>query len=379
MFRPIAAPLALRHERVLEHLERERLDAAVVHDASNLRWLTGFRGSTGLAIVRPHGVTLVVDGRYGDQARADVAGLADHGVGVEVVEIRTGVERLDRLALATLGTRRVGFEAERLSVAEHQRWSERIPGDLVPVNGIFEQARRIKDEGEISAIAEACRLADLALAEVVPLLVQRVTECDLRDELEHRMRRLGAQGPSYPTIVASGPVHASRPHHQPTRQIIDEGHTLVIDVGALVDGYHSDMTRTFIVGAPTPLQTEVYEVVAAAQRAGLAAVGCGVPVAELDAACRRVVEASGFGPWFAHGASHGVGLDIHEQPFSTPSTRHGDGTFLCGDVITVEPGVYRGDLGGVRIEDLVVLTADGPRVLTTSPKDTPCLPSPPTI
>jgi Xaa-Pro aminopeptidase len=242
---------------------------------------------------------------------------------------------------------------------------------------MFDQARRAKDHTELAAISRACGIADAALAEVIAMLSQRVTEADVRDELEYRMRRLGADGPSYPTIVASGPVNAARPHHQPTATVLEEGHTVVIDVGALVDGYHSDMTRTFIIGEPTPLQSEVYALVAAAQQAALRIIGPGVPVAELDAACRQVIEAAGFGPWFSHGASHGVGLDIHEQPFSTPSTSTLCDSFIVGDVVTVEPGVYRDDLGGVRIEDLVVLTLDGPHVLTTSPKDNPCLPSPP--
>ena len=363
---------------MLEGFERHDLDAVAVHDPSTLHWLTGFRGSTGLAVMRRDGIVLVVDGRYGDQARDEVARLGDAGVGIEVVEIRTAAERLERLGQATAGARAVGFEAERLTVAEHTRWSSRVQGSMVPVADLFAQARRVKDGAEVAAIERACRLADAALAEVVPLMSQRVTEAQLRDELEYRMRRLGAEGPSYPTIVASGPLHAARPHHQPTSLVIDEGHTVVIDVGALVDGYHSDMTRTFLVGEATPLQREVYEVVATAQRAGVQLLAPGVPVPELDAACRRVIDAAGFGPWFSHGASHGVGLDIHEQPFSTPSTRTSDDVFLCGDVVTVEPGVYRGDFGGVRIEDLVVLTAHGARVLTTSPKDTPCLPSPPT-
>lgn len=371
--------LRVRHERVLDALAHRNLDAVVVHDPANLRWSTGFRGSTGVAVIRASGAVLIVDGRYVDQARADVEALADVGLGVDIVEIRTGAQRLERLGAVCGDAVRIGFESERVTVADHRRWMSCIAAELVPTDAMFDQARRIKDDLELAAIAQACHIADAALAEVITLLSQRVTEADLRDELEYRMRRLGADGPSYPTIVASGPVNAARPHHEPTANVIDEGQTVVIDVGALVDGYHSDMTRTFIVGEPSPLQSEVYAVVAAAQQAALDVIGPGVAVAELDAACRRVIDAAGFGPWFSHGASHGVGLEIHEQPFSTPSTVASGDRFLAGDVVTVEPGVYRGDLGGVRIEDLVVLTPDGPHVLTTSPKDTPCLPSPPTI
>lgn len=371
--------LSARHERLIEGLGRRSLDALVVNDASNLRWCAGFRGSTGLLVLRPGGGVLIVDGRYVDQAHSDLDHLDDAGVGVEVVEIRTGAQRLEVLASAVSGAQRVGFLPDHLSVAEHQRWQGSLTGALVPAEGLVDQARRIKDDSEILAITTACGIADRALEQVAPLLAERPTEADVRDELEYRMRRLGADGPSYATIVAAGPVHAARPHHQPTASIVEEGHTVVIDVGALVDGYHSDMTRTFVVGEPTSLQAEVYALVYEAQRAALEAIAPGVPVRELDAACRRVIDEGGYGPWFTHGASHGVGLDIHEQPFSTPSTAASDDVFLAGDVVTVEPGVYRGDLGGVRIEDLVVLTPGGPRVLTASPKDTPCLPSPPTI
>jgi Xaa-Pro aminopeptidase len=371
--------LGPRHERVLEGLVQRQLDAVVVHDAANLRWSTGFRGSTAMAVLSHGRWVLIVDGRYADGARSDVDGLADAGLGIEVVEIRTGAQRLEAMTAACGSAKRVGFITEVVTVAEHQRWRQHLRGELVPVEGLFEQARRMKDDSELAAIAEACRIADAALAQVTPLLAHRVTEVDVRDELEYRMRRLGAEAPSYPTIVATGPVHGARPHHQPTSVAIEEGHTVVIDVGALVDGYHSDMTRTFVVGEPTPLQAEWYGVVAAAQRAALEVIAPGVGVGELDRACRRVIDDAGLGAWFTHGSSHGVGLDIHEQPFSTPSTAASGDVFLAGDVVTVEPGVYRGDLGGVRIEDLVVLVPGGHRQLTASPKDTPCLPSPPTI
>jgi Xaa-Pro aminopeptidase len=201
------------------------------------------------------------------------------------------------------------------------------------------------------------------------------TELDVRNELETRMRELGAAGPSYETIVATGPRNAPLPHHRPTATALEEGHTVIIDVGALVDGYHSDMTRSFVIGEPTPLQREVYDVVLAAQVAGVAAVRPGLPVRELDAVCRGVIAAAGFGPWFSHGTGHGVGLLIHEDPFVNSA---GDAVLQVGDVVTVEPGVYRDDFGGVRVEDLVEVTSDGCRVLTRSPKDSPCLPSPPT-
>ena len=210
---------------------------------------------------------------------------------------------------------------------------------------------------------------------MAPLLHDRPTEADVRDELEQRMRRLGADGPSYATIVASGPTFAARPHHETGRRTIVDGDLVIIDVGALVDGYHSDMTRTFVVGEPTAQQAEIYDLVRQAQAAGLNASRPGVAAADVDEACRAVFRDAGFADWFIHNTGHGVGLDIHEDPFSSPVS---EATLLEGDVVTVEPGLYRDGFGGVRIEDLVSVTATGCVLLTHVPKDAPCLPSPPT-
>ncbi|MET0578895.1 MAG: M24 family metallopeptidase, partial [Ilumatobacteraceae bacterium] len=233
--------------------------------------------------------------------------------------------------------------------------------------------RRVKDDGELARMARAADIADAALTAVAPMLADRPSEADVRDELEHRMRRLGADGPSYDTIVASGPQNAARPHHETGRRTIVEGDTVIVDVGALVDGYHSDMTRTFVVGDATSEQQHIYDLVLAAQLAGLDVVAPGAVGKEIDAACRDLFAAAGYGDWYIHGTGHGVGLDIHEDPFSsTVSTDE----LVVGDVVTVEPGLYRGGFGGVRIEDLVVVTAAGGRRLTHLSKDTPCLPSP---
>jgi len=207
------------------------------------------------------------------------------------------------------------------------------------------------------------------------MLDHRPTEADVRTELEYRMRRNGADGPSYDTIVASGPQNAARPHHNTGDRTIGEGDTVIIDVGALVDGYHSDMTRTFVVGAADARQNEIYDVVRDAQAAGLSAVRSGVAAADVDAACRAVFRHAGLEDWFIHGTGHGVGLDIHEDPFSSPVST---AELLVGDVVTVEPGLYRDGFGGVRIEDLVAVTATGCELLTHLSKDAPCLPSLPT-
>lgn len=354
---------------------RARLDGAtlIVSTPSNIRWLTSFGGSLGWVVVGPRHCALVTDGRYHERAVADVtaAGLADV---VEVLTARTRPELRELVvAQAERGGGVVHAEAGDLT---HAAWLDLARDlELTPDPGTIAALRRVKDAGELARIERAAEIADAALVAVAPMLAEAPTEADVRDELEYRMRRLGADGPSYDTIVASGPENAARPHHETGRRTIVEGDTVIIDVGALVDGYHSDMTRTFVIGEPSAEQQAIYDLVLEAQLAGLAAIRPGASAREVDAACRSLFAERGYADWYLHGTGHGVGLDIHEDPFaSTVSTAE----LLVGDVVTVEPGLYRGGFGGVRIEDLVAVTGDGGRRLTNLSKDTPCLPSPPT-
>jgi Xaa-Pro aminopeptidase len=362
--------LAHRTTRVRERLQDA--DALLISDLTNIRWLTGFTGSNGWVVLGPETLTLVTDGRYGDQAAQQMAAA---GVQGDVLVGTSGAATLQHVAdsCASFGT--VGFEAAHVSYLQHQHYRDAVAATLVPLAGLVEAERRVKDAAEIDAMARACAIADAALAEVAPMLGDGLTEAQVRNRLELRMRELGASGPSYDTIVATGPRNAALPHHRPADTRLDDGHTVIIDVGALVDGYHSDMTRSYVVGEPTALQRELYELVLAAQVAGVAAVRPGATAQELDGVCRGIITDAGYGDWFTHGTGHGVGLLIHEDPFLS---RVGEATLQVGDVVTVEPGVYREGFGGVRVEDLVVVTSDGCRVLTTSPKDSPCPPSPPT-
>ena len=202
-----------------------------------------------------------------------------------------------------------------------------------------------------------------------------ITERDVRDELEYRMRRYGADGPSYETIVATG-ANAARPHHRPTDQLLSEGDSVVIDVGGLVDGYHSDMTRTYLLGDVDPLLQTMLDVVTEAQSRGVAAVRAGELPSKIDHICRTFIAEAGFGPEFVHGTGHGVGLNIHESPWLRAQSNE---PLRDGEVVTVEPGVYRVGLGGVRIEDLLLVRAAGSSTLTHTPKDSLCLQSRQTI
>ncbi|MEM9515069.1 MAG: Xaa-Pro peptidase family protein [Actinomycetota bacterium] len=337
-------------------------DTVLLLDLVDVRWLTGFTGSNGWAVLRADDLVLGTDGRYRDRAAAETA-----ASGATVVAETDRAKLHQRLVDALRPATRVALDP---GTTDHARWAAlQTDVSLVPTDSLIRRQRQVKDAAEVERIAAAAQAADAALAEVEPLLRATidapVTEADVRDELEYRMRRHGADDRSYDTIVASGPDHAARPHHEVSRRRIVDGDTVVIDVGALVDGYHSDMTRSYVIGEPTSHQREVYELVDTAQRAGLDAVHPGVSARSVDAACRDLFTDAGYGDWYLHGTGHGVGLEIHENPY--PS-RVSDEILVEGNVVTVEPGLYRGGFGGIRIEDLVHVTAVGPRVFTHHPK-----------
>ena len=294
------------------------------------------------------------------------------------------------LARLVGGAHRLGLEAEHISWGRQRQFARTWAGgvELVATEGLVEGLRQRKDAGELARIATAARIADQALESVRGLLDTKSTgtkstgtgssgsgstgsgstEAGLALALDTEMRRLGASAPAFETIVAAGP-NGAEPHHHPSSRPIERGDLVVVDFGARFDGYCSDMTRCLWAGdgpgrAPARLAT-VLSVVLAAQEAGVGAVGDGVPAADVDRACRRVVEEAGMGEYFVHSTGHGVGLDIHEAPWA----RAASGDILCsGQVVTVEPGVYIPGLGGARIEDTVVVTGSGCEVLTLTPK-----------
>jgi Xaa-Pro aminopeptidase len=337
-------------------------DALLVTDLTDIRWLTGFTGSNGWLVVRGHDVMLGTDGRYGERALAETA-----GTGVEVIAESNRARLDEHLRATVVNCTSVGLDAATTS---HAEWI-RLSGDvaLVAAGSEVKALRRVKDDAEIARIEAACSAADAALIEVEPLLFGStdtpVTEADIRDELEYRMRRHGADDRSYDTIVAAGPDHAARPHHEPSRRTIIDGDTVIIDVGALVDGYHSDMTRSYVIGEPSQQQRDLYELVSRSQRAGIEAVAGGVAARTVDSACRDLFAEAGYGDWYLHGTGHGVGLEIHERPFHSQAS---DETIGVGNVVTVEPGLYRVGFGGFRIEDLLVVTEHGSRRLTHAPE-----------
>jgi Xaa-Pro aminopeptidase len=340
-------------------------DALLVTSLTNIRYLTGFTGSAGLLVIFPDEAVLVTDGRYETQS---VEEMADAGVTVraEIGQAARQQEVVTAL-VAGSGIGRLGLEAVHVSWARQRSFAgEWFPDvSLVPTVGLVEELRRIKDPGEVARVGRAAAIADTALASVRPLLADRPTEIAFGQALDFEIRRLGAGGNSFETIVASGP-NAAKPHHRPSPRPIEHHELIVLDFGAMVDGYCSDMTRTVSVGEPPEEMQRVVEVVEASQAAGVAAVKAGVSCADVDRACREVIAAAGWGERFVHGTGHGVGLDIHEAPAVAATSSD---TLATGHVVTVEPGVYLAGVGGARIEDTVVVTDDGCWPVTTTPKD----------
>ncbi|HXW81387.1 MAG TPA: aminopeptidase P family protein [Acidimicrobiales bacterium] len=358
--------LPRRVARLRDKLGEAGCEALLVSDLVNVRYLTGFSGSAGLLLVKEDEAVLVTDGRYKDQAQKE---LAKFGAEARCVALKAQ-QQLELLAELSQGLLRLGLEAEHLSWAKERRWAEGWAKDLelVATSGLVEGLRERKDAGEIARIAAAAAIADAALAAVRPMLEEHPTEAEVATVLDAEMRRLGAEGPAFDTIVAAGPSGAE-PHHRPSERRINSNDLVVLDFGAKVDGYHSDMTRSIAVapGDVDPHLQKIASVVLTSQEAGLCAVRDGVPASEIDRACREVIEAAGMGELFVHGTGHGVGLEIHESPaLAGPS----DDILASGQVVTVEPGVYVPGLGGSRTEDTVLVTEAGCEVLTMTPKQT---------
>ncbi len=356
--------VAGRLPRLRARLGEAACDALLVTNLANIAYLTGFTGSAGLLLVLADRLVLATDGRYEHQSAEQ---LAAAGVEAEFVIGQTPAQQ-EVLSAAASGVGRLGLEAASVTWARQRAFAADwfAGAELVPTSGVVEELRRVKDAGEIDRMRAAAAVADAALAEVAPTIVDGMTENEVARALDFAIRRGGASGNSFETIVASGP-NGAKPHARPSDRPIRAGELVVLDFGAVVDGYCSDMTRTLCVGPPASATlVRMVEVVAASQAAGVAAVRAGAGGSEVDQVCRDIIAQAGWADAFSHSTGHGVGLDIHEAP--TLSRTSGD-TLAAGHVVTVEPGVYLPEHGGVRIEDTVVVTEDGCEPLTLSPKE----------
>ena len=352
-----------RADRLAAAVAERGLDALLVTDLVNLRYLTGFTGTNGLAVVgagEDGARVFVTDFRYVERAAEEVQGFEQR---------RGGRDLFDSVAEALPAERplRLGFDDAHLPVRRHAELGAALGEtvELVAAGGMVEDLRRVKDAGELDRIRAAAALADEAFSAMLERGLTGRTERAVALDLEDEMRHRGAEAPSFPSIIAAGP-HGALPHAEPRDVEIEGGSLVVIDWGAIVDGYCSDCTRTVATGELDGEAVDVYRLVQRAQQAGLDAVRAGPSGREVDAAARTLIEEAGHGEEFGHGLGHGVGLEVHEAPRLAKSD---ESALQAANVVTVEPGVYLPGRFGVRIEDLVVVTEDGAEVLSSVGKD----------
>lgn len=348
-----------RISRVTARLEELGVDGLLITDLNNVAYLTGFTGTNAQVLVTETGAIFFSDPRYGARARALV-----RDAEISLYEARLTDVLRERLARE--GINRLGFEATNVTVSQRNDFAQRLePAELVTTSGVVEELRRSKEPGEVALMKEAARITAEAFAWVLDRIVPGATEREIALAIEVHMREAGAEAVSFEPIVGSGPLSAHI-HHTPSERNFAKGDLVLLDYGCRFDGYCSDMTRTVVLGGASDEQRAIYDVVLAAQAAGMDAVKAGAQGADVDAAARRVIDDAGHGDAFEHGLGHGVGLEIHESP---RLARTSEDTLMAGDVVTVEPGIYLQGFGGIRIEDFVVVTVDGCEVLGGAPKE----------
>ncbi|EMF0171201.1 M24 family metallopeptidase [Enterococcus hirae] len=350
--------MMLRVEKLRKKMQEENLDSFLITSPYNLRYLTNFTGTTGLAVITLEKAFFITDFRYTEQAAAQAQGFEIiKNVGPIFEEVADLVQKE--------GLRELGFEETTVSFLEYSVLEEIIDAQLIPISGMIEELREIKDEEEIAIIEKACSIADLAYDHILKMIQPGMTEIEVANQLDFYMRSLGASGVSFETIVASG-LRSAMPHGVASKKIIEQGDLITIDFGCYYEGYVSDMTRTFAIGDPGEQLKEIYQIVLEAQLAVLEVAKPGVTGKQLDAVARNYITKHGYGEAFGHSTGHGIGLEIHEGP--NVSVR-AEKQFVPGNIITDEPGIYLPGIGGVRIEDDLLITSDGNRVLTHSPKE----------
>ena len=337
----------------------KRIDAALVSNSSNIRYLSGFSGSEGDLIVTADNAYLLCDARYTIQAALECPNC-------RVIDTAEGIYNIVNRIISESRISVLGIEDRSISLAAFNAMSKSIMGaSLTPVGDLYSSARIIKDEKEITSLKRAAWIADKAFEHVLPLIKPGMREIDIAAELEYSMRKNGAESTSFETIVASG-ANGAKPHGTASEKIIEPGDFIVMDYGCVYNGYCSDITRTVAVGPITNEQKNIYNSVLFVQKKLLSVIRSGMLCSEADAIARRYFEIFGFEKKFTHSLGHGVGLDIHEQPNLSKRSAH---TISDNMVLTVEPGLYFEGKYGIRIEDTVVISSGKPYILTTSPKE----------
>jgi len=345
-----------RRDAVRARLPEIGADAMLVTKLVNVRYLTGFSGSAGIVLVGSEDV-FFTDSRYEEQSAREVPDCRR-------VIPASGKEKVLATEVGAEGIGTLAIEAAEVTLAQARRWRDDMPSvELVETTGVVEELRKVKDAAEIGSLRTAAAIGDRGLAELLGRLKEGMSEVEVAAELEDAMRRAGSDGLSFPTIVAFG-ENAAEPHHSPKERRLRHGDLIKLDFGATSDGYHSDMTRTISFGEPDPELAKIYEIVRSSQQAGVEAVAAGATGAQVDGASRTIVEQAGY--TYGHGTGHGCGLEVHEAPTANKTS---EDVLKPGMTVTVEPGIYLPGLGGVRIEDLVVVTDNGCDILTRSPKE----------
>ncbi len=347
--------------RIQEKLIENYLDALLIFGEKNQRFAAGFPFTDGAVVVGREKAWLLTDSRYIEAAEKAAGDCAD----VQLFDRERPLMSLIRAALAEAKAEKLGAEEESLS---HARWAgleKQLGVRLRPAQSILRTLRASKTGEEIQSMIQAQRISEKALEEVLQIIRPGMTEREVMAELVYHMLKNGSEGNSFDPIVVTG-KKTSMPHGVPGDEVIREGDFVTMDFGSLKDGYCSDMTRTVAVGYATEEMRNVYDIVLRAQLAGIAAARAGIPGREIDAAARKVITEAGYGPYFGHGFGHSLGLDIHEPPIAGPS---GEALMAENDLCSAEPGIYLPGRFGVRIEDVMILRADGAEVITKAPKD----------
>ncbi len=354
-------------ERVTQlaaQLPEKELDALLISAPENRRYLSGFTGSAGYLLVTPQRQVLFTDSRYTEQA-------GNQSPHFEVIQMQAGLGWLLD-TLKETGVQRVGFESDNITVASYNRVLEAIKEDdalkgnvsLIATSGVTEELRIVKDREELAQLQKAIDASDRAMETVCPTIEAGMTEKEVAWRMEVAMREFGADNISFDTIVAAGP-NGAMAHHRPSDKVIQDGEHIVIDMGAQVNGYCSDITRTVVVGEPDEMFHKIYSIVLGAQLTAINTVRPGMTGKECDGLSRDVIAEAGYGDNFGHSLGHGVGLAVHENPGVGPRSEN---TLNAGMVFTVEPGIYIPGWGGIRIEDIVILGETGATPLSKAGK-----------
>ncbi len=347
-----------RFKRARKDILTSDLDAVVITGLSNVRYLSGFTGSNAFLFLARKRSVFVTDGRYETQAGRQVRHIPVKIESKPLAEAISGL--IDKYKVKCLG-----FEAAHMSVETYNTIRKRRGLSLKPVGPVIEKLRMIKNDIEIKAIQKAVRIAEKAFLEIKPMIKPSVTEAEIAAALECEIKKIGSGGLPFDVIVASG-KNSALPHASRTSRKLKKGDLVVVDWGAEYNGYCSDMTRTFIIGNATGEKRRLYDIVLKAQFSAIKSVKNNLPLKDVDKSARDLIDSEGYGCFFGHGTGHGVGLDVHEPP---RVSARGDDISKEGMIFTVEPGIYVPGLGGVRIEDMVLVTSKGAKVLTKLPRN----------